>query len=230
MKLVGVAIVLGACAVKLPSSIVRVSDVAATSAPASAAPGAAASDREDDPAGPAEAAQPAIALDPKPAAFRDADGTLHGPGGPVSSDAGDCGPAQNHCLRANGWFASGFYEGPRVPRRPVFQLDGHWYTWRGEPAKGGSIYRTAPATLENLSQAREVFVFLAERKGAGATAPTGALMSAIPRSEQEALTARRWTRISIYSIDAKAGTFTADDDFTYQIAAARVAFYSSEAR
>ena len=222
MKSLVLALALGACAVKLPSPIVRVATPAREAAPAPRS-------GDDTEEGADAPAFPPAAPEPTPAAYQDPDGTRHGPGGPVSADARDCGPAQNHCLRANGWFASGFYEGPGEPRRPVFQLGGHWYTWRGEPAKDGTIYRTAPATVENISGAREVFVFVAERKGGGASLPTGTLLSAIPRSEQEALTARRWTRISIYTIDAKAGTFVADDAFTYQIAAARIAFDPHEA-
>ena len=164
--------------------------------------------------------------DPSPPAHRDADGTLHGPGGDPSDQPTDCGPAHNHCMPANGWFAAGMGAPVDVPepRVPVFRLDGRFYAWNGEVAPA-AVYRTVPATADNLIGAHEVYVYLRDRSGVGqSTLRVGTVLSAVPRSPREAITERRWTRISVYTIDAKAGTFVADDAFTYEIAAARVAF------
>jgi hypothetical protein len=181
---------------------------------------------EDDDSGRAvDPTFPPALPDPTPPAFRDEDGVPQGPGGPISAAPRDCGPAHDHCLRANGYFASGFSTGAGSdPRWPVFQLDHRWYAYAKGKEAGGTIYRTRPATAENLNDAREIYVFLAERHDGRASLPAGTVLSAIPQSEQEALTAHRWTRISIYQIDAKAGTYVADDAFTYEIAATRVAF------
>lgn len=164
--------------------------------------------------------------DPSPPAHRDADGTLHGPGGDPSDQPSDCGPAHNHCIPPNGWFA-GQIGGPvdvPEPRVPVFKFEGRWYAWNGEEATG-AIYRTVPATADNMIGAHEVYVYLRDRSGEGQTTlPEGTVLSAVPKSPSESITTRRWTRISVYKIDAKAGTFVADDAFTYEIAAARVSF------
>jgi hypothetical protein len=61
---------------------------------------------------------------------------------------------------------------------PVFELDGHWYTWKGHFVDGGTAYRTTTATATTLISGREVFVF------------TGG--KGVPSSELEALTAKLW--------------------------------------
>jgi len=219
---------LAGCSVKMPSLSTHAGastsgggGETATSTGASGGPGI------DEPAGRVDDPSlfPPAVPEATPPAFRDEDGDAHGPGGPISDEPRDCGPAHDHCLRANGYFAIVDYAGVGPePRWPVFRLDGKWLAyWKGKPA-GGTVYRTIPATVENMREAREIYVFLAERHDGKATLPTGTVLSAIPTSEKEALTSGRWTRISPYEIDAKAGTYTADDAFTYQIAATRVAF------
>lgn len=219
-----VLLALTACTVKMPSLHTGGSAKVGDTSVASAKPS------DDDSGSALDPKYPAPDPDPTPPAFKDSDGDVNGWGGPISETPSDCTAAQNHCLRANGWFVSGAEDngiGPE-PRTPVFKFEGHWYTYRGRLAGGGTLYRTKPATAENIQQAREVFVFLAPPTGA-ASLPTGTVLSAIPKTQREALLGKRWTRISVYTVDAKAGTFVADDAFTYEIAAARVAFDPKEA-
>jgi len=169
-------------------------------------------------------ANDALLPDPAPPAHRDPSGTIVGPGGAISSDPRECGPAQNHCLRGNAWFGTGF-DGPagvHSPAAAVFAFDGHYYAYNGEKCEN-TVYRTRPATAENIEHARLVWVYVSDQEH-GATIPAGTIMSMLPRSEHDALSTRRWSMISVASIDAKAGTFVADDSFTYQIAAARIGF------
>jgi hypothetical protein len=172
----------------------------------------------------------AAALEPKvpepdPPAYKDKDGKIHGPGGPISAEKRDCGPAHNHCLRGNGWFENGVDDRNETstPRTPVFELDGHWYTWKGKPADGGTLYRTKPATAATLQSAREAYMFFQPRTDK-ATADSSLVYGALPASEKEALTVGRWGQIFPYKIDAAKGTILASDGLTYRIDAARVGF------
>jgi hypothetical protein len=162
--------------------------------------------------------------EPSPPAGRDKDGKIHGPGGPISADARECGPAQNHCLRGNAWFANGVEHKSTAPhpRTPVFELDGHWYSYKGTPAQGGTVYRTKPATAANLNSGREVYLYFEPPTGK-ATVESTYVGGTLPKSEKEALTVQRWGQIVPYDIDAAKGTFKADG-LTYRIDAARVAF------
>ena len=170
------------------------------------------------------ALEPKVA-EPDPPANRDGEGKVHGPGGPISADARDCGPAHNHCLRGNAWFENGVDDRSQasIPRTPVFELEGHWYTWKGAKADGGTLYRTKPATAANLNGAREVYMFFPPPTGK-ATADSSLVYGVLPASEKEALTIGRWGQIFPYKIDAAKGTFTASDGLTYRIDAARVGF------
>jgi hypothetical protein len=169
--------------------------------------------------------------DPSPPAHRDKDGKLHGPGGPVSTEPRTCGPAQNHCMRGEAWFgfgngmSGGNGGGSRVP---VFKFEGHWYSWPDGRLQENTIYRTEPATLENLSRQgrREVYVFLVD-KATRKELKTGDLRSTLPKSESEAMTEFRWVQINIESMDAKAGTFSGWDgreSYTYKLDHARISF------
>ncbi len=153
--------------------------------------------------------------DPSPPAYRDGDGVVHGPGGPISEDPSDCSPAKNHCMRGNAWFTISMVDSDdgRIHElmQPVFIFEGHWYSWKGKAADNGTVKRTRPATLETLKIGREVYVYVARGDGA------------VPASAKEALTARQWDDVSPYTIDAKAGTFFADGQ-TYPISAARIPF------
>jgi hypothetical protein len=153
--------------------------------------------------------------DPDPPAYRDGEGVVHGPGGPIAEEPGDCGPARNHCLRGNAWFTGSEISSDdgRIHHLmlPVFIFEGHWYSWKGKHADNGTVKRTRPATLDTLKIGHDVYVFVPRGDGK------------VPASPKAALTARQWDAVAPYTIDAKAGTFFADGQ-TYSIAAARVPF------
>jgi hypothetical protein len=162
--------------------------------------------------------------DPAPPANRDKDGKLHGPGGPISADARECGPAQNHCMRGNAWFANGVESSrhARFANAPVFEFEGHWYSYGGVPAEGATLYRTKPATPANINNGREVYLFM-EPATDKATVPKGYVGGALPKSEKEALLSGGWARVVPHEVDAAKGTFTAGG-LTYRIDAARIAY------
>jgi hypothetical protein len=138
------------------------------------------------------------------------------PGGPISEDERDCGPAKNHCMRGNAWLATGI-SGPadiRGAATAAFPFDGHWYTYSGEQAES-TVYRTKPATADEIQHARLVWVLDVGHN------EFSDVKSFLPKSEKEALTTRRWQSVSPESVDAKAGTFTAGRTL-YKIEAARV--------
>jgi hypothetical protein len=172
----------------------------------------------------ADAALEPLVAEPSPPASRDKDGKLHGPGGPISAGARECGPAQNHCLRGNAWFANGVdsTRHSRYGNAPVFELEGHWYSYGAIPAEGATVYRTKPATPANIKNGREVYLFT-EPPTDKATVATSHVGGALPQSEKEALLGGRWARVVPYTVDAAKGTFTAGG-LTYRIDAARVAF------
>jgi hypothetical protein len=166
------------------------------------------------------------APDPSPPAHRDGDGAPQGPGGAISDEPRDCGPSNNHCLRGSGWFTDALTEGEvATPRVPVFELDGRWYSWRGRPTGRARVFRTLPATAENLigAGAKEIYVFAEPRSGK-ATFDSSKIYGALPASEREALTATRWLKVHPAEVDAASGTFVDELAKTYRISAARVAF------
>jgi len=135
------------------------------------------------------------------------------PGGPLSGEPRDCGPAKDHCMRGEAWFGTGFMdEHESTGMRPVFPLDGKWYTWRGTLVHWGTAYRTKAATASTLMSGRQAIVF-APGKEAGA--------GKLPRTELEALTSRRWSVVIVEAVDGAAGTFTSDRG-TYAVDTARI--------
>ena len=167
---------------------------------------------------------PARVAEPTPPAHKNPDGTIAPPGGPLSDDERDCSAAHNHCMRGNGWMATGF-SGPgdiMSPGTAVFPFDGHWYAYTGEQADN-TIYRTKPATAAEIQSARIVWVLVDVHND------SGDVKSRLPNSEKDALTTRRWQMLAgIQSVDAKAGTFVSDRT-TYSIGAARVAIEAKSA-
>jgi hypothetical protein len=153
-----------------------------------------------------------IALSPPPG--RNQDGALIGPGGPVSDVETDCGPKRDHCVRG-----SYFAQGGRGGLEPVYIFEGRFWTWEGKPASNDFAYPTAPATAENLANAREVAVFKPRWEHE---------TNLLPRSEQEALIGGQWQKIAIGAVNPAAGTFdhhaggANSGGFTYKFEQARV--------
>lgn len=80
-------------------------------------------------------------------AHRDADNRPHGPGGGVFMGKTEpCTNKHDHCLRPGVLFASdGAIPGKMFRATPVFELEGKWWTWRGEPATYKFLFKTKVA-------------------------------------------------------------------------------------
>ena len=135
----------------------------------------------------------------------------------MSEEPRDCSGAKNHCLRGNAWLAAGVNapDDVRSPATAVYPFDGHWYAYNGDKIDGGTIYRTKPATVAEIQHARLVWVLVDKHN------EFSDVKSFLPKNEKDALTTRRWSMLSVESVDAKAGTFVSDRQ-TYKIDAARV--------
>jgi hypothetical protein len=116
-------------------------------------------------------------------AFRDDDGHVHGPGGPVfMGRAAPCDAAHDHCLRPGGVFSvDKIVRGKLFRAVPVYAFEGTWYTWRGELTKPVKTYRTVLAGKTPIAAGRRVIFFAAETSS-GKWADT----------EYEALVSSRW--------------------------------------
>ncbi len=118
-------------------------------------------------------------------AYRDDEGHVHGPGGPVFMGEGrDCDTSRDHCLRKGVWFAAGNIERGRQFRAvPVFAFEQAWYTWRGDPIDaGGKLYKTTLAGNATISAGMPVIFFSSDTDD-----------SKWADSEYDALTSSRWT-------------------------------------
>lgn len=96
-------------------------------------------------------------------AYRDSDGRVHGPGGPVFMGRGEpCDAARDHGLRPGVWFAADNVVAGKLFRGvPVFAFENAWWTWRGEKAEPKRLFRTAVATIDRVEVGKPV-VFFAE--------------------------------------------------------------------
>lgn len=117
-------------------------------------------------------------------AFRDDNGEVHGPGGPVFMGHGvSCDVGHDHCLRPEVWFAvDDFVAGKLYRAVPVFQFDSAWYDWRGREASPVKLYRTKAAGKAPIAAGTPVIFF----------SPETASKSKWVDSEREALTSSRW--------------------------------------
>lgn len=79
------------------------------------------------------------------APYRDKDGKLWPPGGPIYMGRGpDCTPEIDHCLRDGVWFAVGDIQRGKLYRAtPVFEFEDSWWTFRREKETDFHVaYRT----------------------------------------------------------------------------------------
>jgi len=98
-------------------------------------------------------------------AYRDPDGRVHGPGGPVNMGKGpNCDAAHDHCMRDGVWFAAGNYmQGKLYRATPCFEFDGKWYNFRGDPIDdGGKLFRTRVAKPEEVVAGKPIVFFTPE--------------------------------------------------------------------
>jgi hypothetical protein len=129
-------------------------------------------------------------------AFRDAQGRVHGPGGPVFMGRGvDCDAAHDHCLRPDVWFSVGnIVPGKLYRALPVYKLEDKWWTWRGDEEQPVKVYMTKQVGTAKLSPGTPVIWFSSDT-----SAPKWA------DSEYEALTSSRW-EAGVVDLPSSGGT------------------------
>ncbi|HEY3804743.1 MAG TPA: hypothetical protein VGL61_19150 [Kofleriaceae bacterium] len=128
-------------------------------------------------------------------AYRDEDGHVHGPGGPVfMGESTNCDATRDHCLRKSVWFAAGNIEHGRQFRAvPAFQFEKAWYTWRGEPVDSGAkLYKTKVVGKGSLTVGQPVIYFSSENDD-----------TKWVDSEYESLTSSRWEAGVIESVNGE---------------------------
>lgn len=133
----------------------------------------------------------------KKPAYRDDQGRVHGPGGPVfGGRQGNCTPDKDHCLRDGVWFASGPYrEGALYRVTPVFEFEGKTWTWRGDelsPSEYDWLLKTKVAQKSDI-RVGEPIVWVIKGLSDNEDFLT---------SENEALTSSRWDVGIVESINS----------------------------
>jgi hypothetical protein len=128
-------------------------------------------------------------------AYRDAANVPRGPGGPVFMGKGQpCTNKLDHCLRPGVWFATdGVVAGKLFRGTPVFELDGKWWTWRGQPAEYKHLFRTKLADKAADVSVGKPIVFFVEEGGRKWL-----------DNEMEMLTSSRWSVGVVESVDGEA--------------------------
>ena len=135
------------------------------------------------------------------AAYRDSNGRVHGPGGPINMGRGpDCDAAHDHCMRDGGWFAAGNYvQGKLYRATPCFEFEGKWYNWRGDAIDdGGKLFKTRVAKPADIHAGEPIVSFTPEDNPRDKWVNT----------EYDALTSSRWDAVVPDSVNAAAKTFT----------------------
>lgn len=101
------------------------------------------------------------------AAYRDSDGRVHGPGGPVFMGHGEpCTAKLDHCMRPGVWIsADNVIAGKLFRGVPVFQFENKWWTWRGDDADPKHLFRTAVVDKPDQLQPDKPVVFFVEESG-----------------------------------------------------------------
>jgi len=128
-------------------------------------------------------------------AYRDEDGHLHGPGGPVFMGHGaDCTNKIDHCLRDGVWFAVGNVQRGHIYRAtPVFQFEDKWWSWRGDAETDWqTLYRTKAVDQPSDVRAGTPVIWLIEENSAAKWLV----------SEFDALTTSRWEAGIVESVGA----------------------------
>lgn len=145
--------------------------------------------------------------------YRDEDGHLHGPGGPVFMGRGpECTNKIDHCLRDGVWFAVGNVQRGKLYRAtPVFEFENKWWSWRGdEQTDWHLLFKTKAVDKASDLKAGTPVIWLIEENSS----------SRLLSSEHDALTTSRWEAGVIESVGA--ATFKVDGwDHAIQIDTAR---------
>jgi len=117
-------------------------------------------------------------------AYRDDNGRVHGPGGPVWLGRGpECTDKINHCLRDGVWFGVDNLVKDKLYRAtPVYELEGKWWTFREWEAEPRIVLRTKVVEHPGELKAGNPVVWLIEEN----------VRRQWLVSEYDALTSPRW--------------------------------------
>jgi hypothetical protein len=131
-------------------------------------------------------------------AYRDKQGHVHGPGGPVYMGKGPpCDASRDHCMREGVWFAaSNLLPGSMFRAVPAFELEGQWYDWRGNDVEPGKLFKTEIATMDKIGAGTPIVFLTPETSG-----------EPWVNSEYDALTTSRWDVGYVTEINPGAKTF-----------------------
>ena len=132
-------------------------------------------------------------------AYRDADGRVHGPGGPQFMGKGlPCDASRDHCMREGVWFAAdNMRPGAMFRALPSFKFEDKWYDWRGNEVEPGKLFKTELAKLDTI-QVGAPIVFLVPENGEG---------SPWLDNEHDSLTSSRWDVAYVDGVNRSAKTF-----------------------
>ena len=126
-------------------------------------------------------------------ARRDADNRARGPGGPVFMGRDEpCTDKHDHCLRPGVLFAAdNVIAGKLFRGTPVFELEGKWWTWLGEPATYKVLLVTKVTDKISDFVVGKPIVFLSQES----------VHELWLDNEYEALTSSRWAVGVVEAID-----------------------------
>jgi len=145
-------------------------------------------------------------------AYRDEQGHVHGPGGPVYMGKGvPCDASRDHCMREGVWFAADSVRpGSLFRALPAFELDGKWYDWRGNDVDSGKLFKTELAKIDTIKAGLPVVFLVPENSG-----------SQWLESEYDSLTTSRWDVAYVDAVNRAAKTFRVKgwpDDMSIDVA------------
>lgn len=118
-------------------------------------------------------------------AYRDEQGHVHGPGGPVYMGRGvECTDKVDHCLRPGVWFATAKVQPGKLYRAtPAFELEGKWWSFReDEVTDYQALFKTKVVESASELQPGSPVVWLIDQNSS----------SKFLNSEHDALTSSRW--------------------------------------
>ena len=98
------------------------------------------------------------------APYRDGEGRVHGPGGPVYMGKGELCTAQiDHCMRPGVLFSADNYKPGAMYRGvPVFKFENKWWSFWGEPVEPKHLFRTATVDKPEQIEVGKPVVFFSE--------------------------------------------------------------------
>ncbi|HEX5058146.1 MAG TPA: hypothetical protein VFV99_02245 [Kofleriaceae bacterium] len=141
--------------------------------------------------------------------YRDSHNAPHGPGGPVYMGRGEpCTNKIDHCLRPGVWFAAdNVVAGSLFRGTPVFELEGKWWTWRGDEAEYKFLFKTKVADKVAEVEVGKPVLFFVEEGGRkwldneyDMLTSSRWSLGVVDAATADAITIRGWGPVSLESI------------------------------